>query len=487
MSMTLDKIAEWLGGQRQENRTGDQRLTTVVATATGESENGKVKVILSGDVITVEDNEGNPTGGVEVEIPTSEKVRKGDEVILTLYGGALTRPLYTNVQGAGDRTHKAISLVNEAAEEAERIAGEAQTAIDLTNQHFYSDTNGIHVTTEESDDTTGPNMLANSQGIFLRIADKIRTAMLQSGFAVYDGIANTVDNIVALFGSVIRLGKNGDTQLILDNTGMEVVDADICFKAGAVENTSGTRRPMVLLGTPAILNNDIGMYSVAMGLDPEASGLASTAFGQNTKANNTGAFAAGINAEAKGEASVSMGEGTYTDLLGQVALGLYNTKNSENMFAVGNGSSDSNRSDLIAIKYDGTMKTQAGDVLAATVLFSGSSNLQTPITLSDDITNYKRIDIHFADTDLNFGSVSIWSPSVGQYFTCSTSNVYAGGAGISVKTLTGRFRGSSSITMRSTLVSGVSQGWNGQFVKDATQNTVQQGDYITIRKIIGYR
>jgi hypothetical protein len=124
-----------------------------------------------------------------------------------------------------------------------------------------------------------------------------------------------------------------------------------------------------------------GSYSVAAGFRTTASRYAAHAEGENTVASGEAAHAEGDTTQASGDNSHAEGEqttasgscshaegfqteasrayshasglGTVADGAAQTAVGKYNTRNSATLFAVGNGTSDSNRSDAFTVDEDG--------------------------------------------------------------------------------------------------------------------------------------
>ena len=106
----------------------------------------------------------------------------------------------------------AISVtVSEGVESVAAIAQEALDVAEATGQHFWSDSDGIHVTevTEEEWQATpsGANVLINSAGQLFRSVLNNLLAILPSGIAIYDGNGNAASNILAQFtASIIRLG-----------------------------------------------------------------------------------------------------------------------------------------------------------------------------------------------------------------------------------------------------------------------------------------
>jgi len=113
------------------------------------------------------------------------------------------------------------------SEDAESVATTAQEALDVANatdQHFWSDTDGIHVTEVTQDewgDSTsanyhsGANVLINALGQLFRDGLNNLLAVLPTGIAIYDGNGNAQTNIVASFtSSLIEIGKNSTSAVV---------------------------------------------------------------------------------------------------------------------------------------------------------------------------------------------------------------------------------------------------------------------------------
>ena len=115
-------------------------------TALADSEDVIVQVVMDGD-----------TEGVDatVEVPTSSAIAEGDRVLVSVSGKS---PVEAVTKGSGDVTRA--------------IASNAQAVADAVNQHFWTDTSGIHVTEVDQEtfiaNPQGANQLSNSQGILLR-------------------------------------------------------------------------------------------------------------------------------------------------------------------------------------------------------------------------------------------------------------------------------------------------------------------------------
>ena len=156
--------------------------TTVTATGAGASDGGEVGITLDADVTPAEDTgvEGDADQTI-IDLPTSPDVAEGDEVIVTLVGdGPLKTPVVTANPGSGDR-------VRALANSAKTVADAAQAVAEAVNQHFFADTNGIHVTEATQEDwdesPTGANVLINSIGQLFRDGLNNLLALLASSVA----------------------------------------------------------------------------------------------------------------------------------------------------------------------------------------------------------------------------------------------------------------------------------------------------------------
>lgn len=213
--MAIDELAQRLFGARRAESDAiltDATTGTIHGVALTDSEGGAVTVEITADVTAPEPLEvGGETyfadAGVGVEIPTSESVRAGDEVLVSTYGaGTMRSPVVTAAVGSGDRMAAAIS-------NAETLAQQAEAVATATGQYFWHDENGAHVTEAAREDwetsQTGPNSLWNSLGMLFRDGLNNLMAVLTSGIAIYDGNGNTADHILAEFmADHVRVGGN---------------------------------------------------------------------------------------------------------------------------------------------------------------------------------------------------------------------------------------------------------------------------------------
>lgn len=209
----LYELGSSLFGRRraeEENVLNDATTHTYVGTAVTDSEDGSVYVALSDDVTMPDEYDGEY--GVGVEMPTSVAVSEGDEVMVTVFGGGTMKaPVVTSNPGWGDAIEGRVASATEVADAAQAVA-------EAVNQHFFADTNGIHVTeaTQEDWDAnhTGANVLINSIGQLFRDGlNNLLTLTTENGaraLTIWDGLGNAASNIVARFGSTIQFGSDTD-------------------------------------------------------------------------------------------------------------------------------------------------------------------------------------------------------------------------------------------------------------------------------------
>lgn len=217
---SLNKIVQSMYGSRRLEETAslaDMDTQTYIGIATGDSEEGSVSVWLTDDV-TQSDNgiwDGSTwvpadESDTSIVLPTTQSVHKGDRVLVSMFGGnTIATPVVTGVIGGGDSIRQDVDVAQTSATSAEEVAN-------AVNQHFWPDTDGIHVTEvtqEEWQDSTGTsyhsgqNVLINALGQLFRDGLTNLMAVLPSGIAIYDGNGNAASNILAQFtASIIRLG-----------------------------------------------------------------------------------------------------------------------------------------------------------------------------------------------------------------------------------------------------------------------------------------
>lgn len=231
----LDRLAASNTKRLEETaRMSDAATNTYIGQAVADSDNGSVQIILSDDAITPEWS----GEGTAVEVPTTTAVRAGDNVLVQTFGGhVMTSPVVTGVVGRGDE-------LQELAEGAEAVAN-------AVSQHFWSDTDGAHVTEVTQDEWndaggasyhSGANSLWNSLGMLFRDGMTNLMAVLTSGVAIYDGLGNAASNIVASFTAAgATIGRLAEGHAVFDSSGMHVYDgANSVFDATYSATDDGT-------------------------------------------------------------------------------------------------------------------------------------------------------------------------------------------------------------------------------------------------------
>ena len=207
----FDNLAQKLfGAKRAESDSvlSDAGTNTIHGTAVTDSSNGSVMVELSSDVtnpdpIEVDGEMFFDDADTSVELPTTQNVKEGDDVLVSVLGNTpLRSPVVTGVVGSGDR-------IAADAEAAREIA-------EATGQHFWDDDNGAHVTElpreEWEQQQTGPNSLWNSLGMLFRDGLNNLLAIVTGqnpGLQIFDGQGNADENILAEFSaSKINIGRS---------------------------------------------------------------------------------------------------------------------------------------------------------------------------------------------------------------------------------------------------------------------------------------
>lgn len=106
-------------------------------------------------------------------------------------------------------------------------------------------------------------------------------------------------------------------------------------------------------------------YSHAEGTSTIASGSCSHAEGDATRASGFAAHAEGYSCQAGGDHSHAQNLGTIANGIDQTAIGRYNANSSTNAFEIGNGSSNSARSNALTIDWNGQITRGDGALYTA--------------------------------------------------------------------------------------------------------------------------
>lgn len=227
--MLKHEAAAYLAGLTSEDssNTADPTNVHVISgEVSGESEDGKVLVSIDGMMFSEDDDQ-------YVEVDALGGLEDGDVATIMLTGesGHGMTPFALGTAGTVDRVKATAVNAANSAQAAQDTADAAQAVAEATNQHFFSDENGIHVTEETQEDWntnhTGANVLINSVGQLFRDGlNNLLTLTTENGaraLTVWDGLGNAASNIRAIIGETIQLGNvESGNYMTLDDTGVEI-------------------------------------------------------------------------------------------------------------------------------------------------------------------------------------------------------------------------------------------------------------------------
>jgi len=130
---------------------------------------------------------------------------------------------------------------------------------------------------------------------------------------------------------------------------------------------------------------NLGVHSVAMGVNPVASGTSSAAFGDGTTASGLFSTAFGINTTASGESSAAFGNGTTASGLASVVFGIGTTARGTSSIAAGTGTEARAYASLVIGRYN-VIQGNPDSWVATDPLFvagngTGSSSRSNALTL----------------------------------------------------------------------------------------------------------
>ena len=264
-----------------------------------------------------------------------------------------------NLQASINKQAVNISSAADVGTNAQNIANAANDIATATNQYFWADTNGVHISNEESNPDGDRNTLYNTIGMLFRKGANYLLAILAGGasgtdpkgLAIYDGAGNNASNVVASFtdsGAVIGKNATGESRSSISNAGMQIIQnvngtdvpiANLGYGEGYDDYGNLVDAPFYTLGE-RVAGSSVGNYSVAEGDQTLASGYASHAEG------GTGSEATGMYAHSEGQAyaegawshaeNVAGAEGEYSHAEGA------GTTDAEGTYAHAEGSSNAN-------------------------------------------------------------------------------------------------------------------------------------------------
>lgn len=365
---------------------------------------------------------------------TGANVSPGDTVLTELRGTSLHITENQTNPAIGENTARSIAKQETAhaeamAKQAQTIADEANAVAEATNQHFFADDNGAHITDVTQDEWTAAvadnfsdydpdtkpyhNQLLNSLGILLRTALNNLVSIARSAIAFYDGTGNAASNIVARFGSTgAQIGKSTGQHVVIDQDSLDIMNGStvlatfgetasigrtrvadsMCINLGKDSgNNSGiteiTRwadsstkhyylraihdinndNDYVVIGASSGTYPGYGQYSVALG---SHSSQTSGPLGRYS-------IAEGKDSRAGGEASHAQNLGTIAAKRSQTAIGAYNKEDTSSTTTHPSG--DDRYGDYALIIGNGTADNDRSNAFAVT--WGGAADLSHTLTV----------------------------------------------------------------------------------------------------------
>lgn len=223
MALNMFDLAHLLFDREAAASSGT--TTTLYGTAVSDSTDGRVDVVLDGNVIA----DGSDDNVLNMDAVVA--VSKNDRVIITIVDGV---PVVTGVIGYGDSVSAYMTELADladradtAAQDAQKLADEAKEVADATDQHFWSDGSGVHVSDTDKNAEGSHNILLNSFGFLLRAARNNLVSITKSAVTFYDGNGNEANNVTAHFGTDnATLGKANDWHSRMDSGGFTIYVGD---------------------------------------------------------------------------------------------------------------------------------------------------------------------------------------------------------------------------------------------------------------------
>ena len=278
MTISLDAanaLESAIDGKIRQAATPRRRASGTVSRV---DKDGTVYAVLESGIETVVEG---LTASVSPGDTVSVTVEDGHAEVLGNYTDPSAGVAYVRkVEGIATEAGETANAAVDSAAAARQVADEANKVAEATNQHFFADTNGAHITDVTQDEwaeavddnfsdydpttkpyhnqlffadtngahitdvtqdewaqavadnfsdydpTTKPyhNQLLNSLGILLRTALNNLVSITRSAIAFYDGAGNAASNIVARFGSTgAQIGKSSDC-VTIDNDSFTITN-----------------------------------------------------------------------------------------------------------------------------------------------------------------------------------------------------------------------------------------------------------------------
>lgn len=177
-------------------------------------------VIEAGDAVVVTDRHGDTHNAYVTGV-----VLKPDGAMETR---STAKSPASNSNLSASPLAMAVTAVKASMERTNQVAESAKAIAEATDQHFWNDTNGVHVSTQDKVPNGTRNILINSVGILLRAVDNYLAELSASGVKFYDGLGNASTNETASFGSNgAKIGKVDETHLSVNSSAIEIISSTL--------------------------------------------------------------------------------------------------------------------------------------------------------------------------------------------------------------------------------------------------------------------
>lgn len=208
----------------------------------------------------------------------------------------------------------------------------------------------------------------------------------ESGAEIYNDYEN---NIATGLHSIAAGGETQATGLYAHANGWYSIASGGCSTAsGLLTKASGHFTHAEGTRTQATANNahSEGDLTQATGRQSHSEGVKTIASGENSHAEGNGTKASGGNAHAEGRNTVASGLNSHAEGFGtiaaganQTAMGKYNVSDTTSLLIIGNGTSDTDRSNALKVDASGNVYTGSANAKLATESYV-SDQLQTLTT-----------------------------------------------------------------------------------------------------------
>jgi hypothetical protein len=218
----------------------------------------------------------------------------------------------------------------------------------------------------------------SAKGGFSTLLGASNKSLANAHFSVALGGMNTVTGLGSVsIGAQNSSTSNSAISIGLSNTASGESSIAMGITSEATNQNSiamGQAAKSSGVGSVAIgsASNSSGINSFALGADTKASGNYSFAMGNSSEATNTSSLAIGYQNKATGEYATALGLGTTAGNQGNTVIGEFNAGDAspepnssidrnKKLFVVGNGTSNTNRSDAFAVLRNGKVGVNASD------------------------------------------------------------------------------------------------------------------------------